>query len=313
MKKRFNAEEVWNVLIEVIAFLSAIVGIVTSFKSWDGYSRIIMVMGILIFALFYEGILNHQRMERWEGAALLARRGHLQTIRMILLRDYLKRHRDEEEQGEIKVKNDFTAEKARFNFIIGERKGGASDIKYKHLLDVKRRFKKRVGVYPWIFGDDDAEPTNCKITIDEKEFLVPSHRMNVSFSDYPVNDGIYAINGGTIDLDGGRSKEIGISYVRENAYKWDRQEVFVIYPQCFAWKCKKADFKVIYEDMPECEVSVCVTEVVCTMGAAKLKNARLLLRETTEDGKMYYCLKNIKIDADNVYILEISHMNAINP
>lgn len=309
MRKEYDTESLKNTM-GVILMLIGDIGVVSDMvQKESSISGLTIATGLFFAGFFWQIYVNQQQVQRWRGLSLLAKRGHIQTLRMILLRDYLKKHPDEEKQGDVTVTNDFVAEKAEFNFMVGKNHDGCSDITYKHKFIVKRKWKKKAKCCLWIFGDDDVKPYDCTLSVDHVKTDSPIQKVNGSFADYPINDGIYAVKVGRLDFSEGNKKLIELSYKRERGYKWERDEVFVIYPQCFARECERADFTVEYCQNVQTRLSVCLTEVVCMVGSARLENEQLLIKEDAMNGKKRFFINNIHINANNVYILKISHLD----
>lgn len=323
---RNNWDSLKKMLSSIIGILGAILTVVNTVKifSSTNISNInvfitIMSSFLLIVALIGLSYSNVRLNQRWKGLILLAHRGHIHTIRMILMRDYHKSHNEDETiLSDITKTNDFTAESAVFSFSVTKSKNGISDVLYSHSFSLKSKHKGEKLFYPWIFGDNNAKPQECfvKIGVDgEKRVLTPCPVRN-PYVDYPVNEGIYTVGCNLGNMEKGQNKDIIFTYKRFKAYEWSRDELFVIYPKCFAKTINYASFKVEFYDNVSEKVGIRLTELYCNGRKAK----EIILSNFTEpkiveDGekrKTIYIAENIKINENNVYIITITDPNRYN-
>lgn len=310
----------WSIIIGILGAVLTLVNIIKLFTDTTMQNinifYIVISTVLLIVALVGLSYSNVRLNQKWKGLILLAHRGHIHTIRMILMRDYQKNHnKDEAISNDIIKANDFSAESASFSFLVSKQKNGLSDVEYVHSFTFKSKHNGEKLFYPWIFGENNAKPQECYIKIGihgEKRILTPYPVKN-PYVDYPVNEGIYTVGCSIGHMKKKQCQDIIFSYKRMKSYDWTRDEMFVIYPKCFSKRVNFANFKLEFEDDVSEKLGIRLTELYCDGRKAKeiiLSNFdEPKIVNDRDKRKTVYIADNIKINTSNVYIITISAPN----
>lgn len=98
-KNQDNLKKTGSVFIGLLSIVSTIVSLRISLYGDDlpmGYNILLIIIALLLFFWFISVYSNAKLKNRWNGLVLLAHRGHVQTIRMILMRNYQFEHSENE-------------------------------------------------------------------------------------------------------------------------------------------------------------------------------------------------------------------------
>lgn len=287
-------------VLGLCADMTAIVGLLLGAQQKGLCFWIILFVLIIVLVYLISGICSY--VSFGELLMQVARRGHLHTLRMILLAE---EYRQKEGKPLIKGKS------ATFSFHVEPRDtSGKSTIKYEHTFCVKRKTSHKVNCRSWIFGDENIPPTNCRIQVDE-------HRpeqgdltsVGVQSTECADHNGIYQLQW---EIPGGVRNEnidLKIYYERRKAFGWDRNELFVIYPKSLIEGIKIADFKVYIaaEDIDKV-ARIGLLRLPISGNQDSSKESHFVSTQSLQD-MPYYLLKDVSISKDNVYLITVYRTN----
>lgn len=225
----------------------------------------------------------------------LSARGHLHSMRMVLLVDKERK----------KEKQQLKADHADFNFEIGSREGDRSSMVYNHRFYV---WKKKFGAITspaWIFGDMDIKPEDAEYTIRGSTWKKTKPRIeDIAYNEVSAHNGIYKFEW-NFDSDAQRNKvEVDLRYVRKAAFPWNRNHILIIYPDCYFKDIKEASFSVMvgHNEIEQIE-GVNITEI---NGARIPRDTRNMDKSILENGG--YTFKTgeyIEVHKGSVYIITV--------
>lgn len=253
---------------------------------------------LLFFGIFYLSYKNTRLVNKWNGLAMLANRGHIHTVEMILMMHY----QFYLNKNDIMVqKNNFKIKSADFYFDISKRNGNISDVHHRNCFVPGSRIKKETYLNFWIFGEGDSKPSECYIEGNKRIVLKP-YAVNNLFFNYPKNENIFSIE---CNMDAIKDDtKITFSYMRYQSYDWSKGGTFIIYPKCFASKIKKASFNVEFEGNLLNQINIRFTELFC--GGRKPKANEIAIEKyEIESNRTIYKTKRIKVNVNNVYVIKI--------
>lgn len=306
-KNRDNLRNASNVFIGLLSIISTIISLRISLCGDDlsnGYMILLILIFLLLLVWFISVYSNVKLKNRWNGLILLAHRGHIQTIRMILMRDYQFKHLENEAiSNGINKTNDFCMKKADFSFEVSKRdKDKKSDIHYFHRFIFGAKVKGNNVFNPWMFGENKNKPENCYVKIDknnDENIILYPYAVKNLYIDYPVEESIYAVECSLDSIE--KNEEILFSYIRRQSYGWSNYSTFVIYPKCYAYKIKKARFICKFQDDVTERISIRLTELYCNgRGVKEIINREIIT-----------VYKTSEIKSDNIYIIRINEVDNV--
>lgn len=236
---------------------------------------------------------------------LVAQRGHLHTLRMLLL-----------------VRNDRKSERKRLydgsaNFTFHLKKkndNGKSTVTYHHTFEAKRKNQKKIRFSTWLFGDENIAPKIEDIRINEQS-LNNKNAQSVGgtiCSEFPSHDGIYVfewvVTKENIDQkmqDNGKDL-FELKYSREDAFTWNRDDVLIIHPRSFMDGIKSANISV-FADPEDSRAILEVTITELSQGLHPKINGPYQMKKQVDKNAMsfYSTLGELKINEKNVYVVTI--------
>lgn len=261
-----------NDLVSSTTFLGSVIGIVANLitigaasgvvvsgifpkdKNWIFY--LLIVVSLLV--LFYFLRTMKSEICFFNLLMLVAQRGHLHTLRMLLL---VRNDRKNEQRYLYNGNADFT-------FYL-EKKGdnGKSTVTYHHTFQAKRRVKKPFFFSTWLFGDEGIPPE------------IEDSRINTQFSSnggaLPVNiylpkfaghDGIYKFEwivkkeDNEQKLQRSNRIQFDLKYSRKEAFTWDKDDILMIHPLSFIKGIKRANISIFIDS----EDSTAISEITIT-------------------------------------------------
>lgn len=236
---------------------------------------------------------------------LVAQRGHLHTLRMLLLvRNDRKNERKHLYDGS-----------ANFTFHLKKKNDtGKSTVTYHHTFEAKRKNQKKFRFSTWLFGDENIPPKIEDIRINEQS-LNNKNAESVGgaiCSEFPNHDGIYVfewvVTKENINQKLQNSGKIlfELKYSRENAFTWDRDDVLVIHPRSFMDGIESANISVFADpDDSDAILEVTITEL--SQGLHPKINGPYPMKKQEDKGAMsfYSTLGELKINEKNVYVISI--------
>lgn len=301
-KARFLSfcENINKSFIVIIGILSEAITIVQLFLSDS--NKVILVINLILFvAIVVCYSIVEKRAKLSLGLVLLAQDGHIHTTRMLILKDNIQKIKETESMYK---QNDFFADNVNFSFYIRNKINYVSDLVYQHRFTLNPIKKGEKIFTPWFFGEEEATPIECSYRTDGKEWnnLIPSTVVPESL-DYAANEGIYTTAIPLGYMNKKDKKDIEFKYERAKAFRWDRPEIFVIWPKCYANKMDKANFSIVFDEKVERVVSI--VEYVCH-GKKPTKRTKAILKYSYIDGETRYTQNNLAIDPENVYVIYIT-------
>ncbi len=302
-------------LITILGIVSTIYSAVLTFNC-NGLSKekaisyivIVIVLLIILVKLIYSNI---KLKNKWNGLILLAHRGHIHTIRMILMRDYQYTHLEGEVTSNgINRTNNFCVETAEFSFSVSEQENRVSNVQYMHKFKLKSKIKHNSIFNPWVFGENGSKPKDCYVQIGKNKMVLVPYAVKNLFVNYPVEESIYAVECGLGNniADTTPDDTITFSYKRDKCYDWLKGGTFVVYPKCYANKINKASFKCEFKDKVSYKLSIRLTELSISGSKPKeivLPNFMECIEREKGQEKFVYKTEKIKINVDNIYIIKI--------
>lgn len=256
--------------------------------------------------LCYLVCTNKRLIYKWNSLVMLANRGHIHTIEMILMLYAHIFHNEEAVKLNNRCQeNNFNVESAEFSFLVSRQVGNVSDVIYSDNF-VPNFSKREVFLNFWIFGENNIKPENCCIERGKNENmdrinLTPRAVNNLCY-EYYKDENIYAVecNLGKIET----NKEIVFSYMRQQSYDWSKGGTFIIYPKCFVNKMEHITFKVEFQDNTLGKMSVEFIELYCD--GSKPREVKISFKEKEMEGRYrtVYVTQPIKVNINNVYIIK---------
>ena len=293
--------------VEIIAFASAFVPLLQHLGEKSiGYIAVSIVL-FVFYLIYHVKIKTNEKTSR--GLALLAEEGHIHTTRMLILRDYYENDKKRIAKKDIRKQNSFLAQNVKFSFIINKPQNNISDIQYYHSFDFLSLRNGMQTFAPWFFGEDGAPPKDCARRIGKQKWLtVNAERVEEENScDYSVNEGIYSAPISLGKMLKGENVCVEFKYKRKAAFQWTREEIFVIWPKCFAKKMEKASFSICFDG--DVTRVVNIVEYVCYGTDPKKSDKIQFERSVKKVGNgtvTEYYINDLDIDVNNVYIIYIS-------
>lgn len=296
----------------ILGIVSSLITIIDHFSKGPNLFRLSINLLILI-PLTCSYLKLQKKKKLSSGLTLLAKDGHIHTTRTLILRDNFKElAKTEHHYDDITKQNDFHAQNVTFSFHVSSKNNGISDLVYHHRFTFAPLHKGEQIFAPWFFGEDEAIPIACQAKINDQSWLnvVPTPIVS-SQLDYAANEGIYtaAVPLGQMQKD--ECKTLEFQYTREATFRWNRKEILVIWPKCFAKELKKANFSVTFED--NASMSIDIYEYVCH-GKKPLKRAKACLQKlptpnaNTNNAVVEYRIEDLHIDEDNVYVIYLTNI-----
>lgn len=232
---------------------------------------------------------------------LVAQRGHLHTLRMILLVCNDKPH----------GKKYLYSGSASFAFELMGKTNKKSTVKYSHTFEGKRSIQKKFAFSTWLFGDEGIAPTDVDIRIDtQSQDSENVHSVGISCLEHPYHDGIYKFDWEIPHGERNCKTKLELNYQRKDAFTWDMDDIFVIYPKSFMNGIKTASFSVFVDPKDDGTISsVDYTELVCGLQSCA-KDPVKMQKQKDKNGKCFYSTKGeLKINEENLYIITV-HLNS---
>lgn len=234
----------WEFFCAFVGVVSGVASIILIFVEDKNikYTTVLVALCVTsLTALSYLTLRTHHLKSKLSCLKLLSKDGHIHTARMVVLRENFNSLTD----IDIKKQNLACAKKAEFSWLIEESKNGESNVIYLHKFDfVKKRAifsPSKLRFVPWFFGENDNPPLECKYNINNTGYknVNASPVITDGSRDYAANEGIYKMTVPICKLFRKKGQQIEISYSRKNAFLWNRDEIFVIWPKCFFSTAKK--------------------------------------------------------------------------
>lgn len=252
---------------------------------------IIIGLSLIVFSVYFLCAISD-----WSFYTALAERGHLHTLRMVLLlqQDYTRKS--------IPLKG----ESAEFCYNVEKSCNGVSNVQYKHHISAIRRSSKRGAYSTWIFGDELVKPSALKTSLDgNPQPRVHPILVETPYKGHPDHNGLYRFQW---DIPKGkRNDSIGmdICYTRVNAYKWDQDTVFIIYPKSFVSSIKTGTFSITCDAQDAVNILFIELHEIHSGFLSQQSKPQPLHRE--QDGKRvtFSTDKNIPIQSNSVYALAV--------
>ena len=301
-------ETLLDTLPIILGIISAIITIVQfcfgQHKAW------LIINLFLLFSLVSSNYIIQRKSKIASGLTLLAKDGHIHTTRMLILHDnYEKIAKHHNNYENITKQNDFYAQSVCFSFHIKKRnKDGLSTQVYQHHFSFLPLHNGEKIFAPWFFGEDEAVPTDCSVQINQQNWQPAIPKPVVEGThDYSVNEGIYTASIPLGLMKRPNHKDVCFKYVRNNSFRWDREEIFVIWPKCYAKKMEKASFSVSFDE--DVQKVVQIIEYVCH-GRRPEKKIKAYLEKQhfilESNAAAQYCVTDLDINPDNVYVIYIT-------
>lgn len=225
----------------------------------------------------------------------LSARGHLHSMRMVLLVD---KERENEAQH-------LKAEQADFNFEITPCKAERSSVIYDHNFKVRKKYPGAVNVPTWIFGDMDIKPEEAQYTIRGSTWKDSEPQSeDIKYNEVQEHNGIYKFEW-KFDSETPKSKiDADLRYVRKNAFPWNRNHILIIYPDSFFKDIKEMAFSVKVDAGDISRVQY--VSVIEINGTRAPRDAITLDKSNLEGGG--YIFKTgeyIKVHKGSIYIITV--------
>lgn len=252
---------------------------------------IIIGLSLIAFSVYFLCAISN-----WSFYTALAERGHLHTLRMVLLlqQDYKRKV--------IPLKG----ESAEFRYNVEKSCNGISNVQYKHYISAIRRFSKRGAYSTWIFGDELVKPSALKTSLDgNPQPRVFPILVETPYKGHPDHNGLYWFQW---DIpEGKRNDSIGmdICYTRENAYKWNQDTVFIIYPKSFVSSIKTGTFSITCDAQDAINIAFIELHEIHSGFLSQQSEPQLLQREEYGGKVTFSTDKNIPIQSNSVYALAV--------
>lgn len=291
-------------LLSIVASVATLFQVATMSQSNNSNETIYILYGVVTLVLLITMInyilLYHRLKQKTDFIMLLAREGHIHTVRMILMRDKFQIHTQA-----------ISGKSADFHFIISPSDDGASDVIFRHNFAVKFRAGKEVCFEPWVFGENDAPPEQCHVILQDGFGSAIAGKLNATpeplekdYKDYSVNNGIYSLSWNIGTKPDVRTRQLQLSYTRKHSYLWDRDEIFVIYPQSFMPGIKQALFSIRFEEALFEIEHITIEELKGRRSKPRPALTKSLISKTYES-------KPFRVSQDAVYIVTIHHANSV--
>lgn len=286
--------------IYVLGIISPIITIIQLILT-DFNIALFVTNCILILLCTIAAIVIKRKEKLSLGLVLLAQDGHIHTTRMLILRDNFDTIKRVET---ISDKNDFKSKDTTFSFHIKKANAGTSDVVYNHSFSFLPLKSGEKIFEPWFFGEDESSPKNCLYKIDNSNWQPTLAKPIIEgCHDYAANEGIYSATIPLGYLNKSDSRSVEFHYERSGSFRWDREEIFVIWPQCFTKMITNANFRVSFDD--NANKVVTIIEYVCH-GPNPRKCAKANLTPTIKETESIYTINSLKINPDNVYVIYIT-------
>ena len=307
-----------NDLVSSTAFLNSMIGIVanlvtigTAFgivvsgilpkeKNWILY--LLIVVSLLV--LFYCLRTMKSEICFFNLLMLVAQRGHLHTLRMLLL----VRNDRKNEQRYLYNGN------ADFAFYL-EKKGdnGKSTVTYHHTFQAKSKAKKTFFFSTWLFGDEGIPPVIEDSRINT-QFLSNGGALpvNIYLPMFASHDGVYKFDWIVKKEDNEqklqRSNRIrfDLKYSRKEAFTWDKDDILMIHPLSFIKGIKRANISIFVNS----EDSKAISEITITelsQGLRPTIKGPHKMNKQADKGEMsfYSSQGELEINETSAYVITI--------
>lgn len=295
-------------VVEIVGLIAGILAIEEAF-SLTHYNAKVLVCIAVIVLMFIALIIENNNLERKLAfIRLLVRDRHIHTARMITLRDNYSKLTD----IDIKKENRFDAISADFIFRVFSSRDGKSSVEYNHKFCLKSKLivgRRKERFVPWFFGENECPPVDCQYRFGETtNLMMPINAKPVvsgEAQDYAVNEGVFKMVLPESKMTGGDEKYAEIKYTRRDAFSWSRDEMFVIWPECFFQRVDDGGCSITIEF--EDEVVKDLVIYISEYKHNKVINNKYQLEKNCNDlGKVVYKKDNLTFSPKSVYIISIT-------
>lgn len=128
-----------------------------------------------------------------------------------------------------------------------------SDVEYdfKFKLTWYARFRDRLPLVSWIFGDNGKQPQQFRYYYSRRTqandiIASPQPYKNSSFS-YSPNQGLYVVSHDVCPASAGVNRIFGFHYYKQGCSGWDFDDDFTVYPTAITGSVRRATFRVELE------------------------------------------------------------------
>lgn len=290
-----------KLIVKITLTLIDVIGIGIFLGSGEKSTSYWPILALLLVAFIILALKLISEISLLNLLMLVAQRGHLHTLRMILL-----------------ICNDKPHEKkylyngsASFAFELVGKTNKKSTVKYSHTFEGKRSTQRKFAFSTWLFGDEGIAPTDVDIRVDtQSQDSENVYSVGVSCLEDPYHDGIYKFDWEIPHGERNCKTKLELNYQRKDAFVWNKDDIFVIYPKGFMKGIKTASFSVFVDPKDDGAISsVDYTELVCGL-QSRAKDSVKMRKQKDKDGKCFYSTKGeLEINEENLYIITV-HLNS---
>ncbi|MEE0708940.1 MAG: hypothetical protein UCO57_09205 [Gemmiger sp.] len=259
------------------------------------FFEIVLVLVFLLMVLLYDFVKSLSYISRLNLLYQLSARGHLHSMRMVLLVDKMRE----------KEKTLLKADWAKFTFEIGPREGGVSSVRYKHKFWVRKMYPGAISVPAWIFTDMEVKPREIEYAVRGTDGgKTEPQAVKIKKNEFALHDGICKFEwefGAELYKN---DADADLQYTRSAVFPWDRNHTFIIYPDCFFKNIKEVSFSVKAGEAESQYISsVEVTEINGAIIPLYYKSIKTPLDEKNE--RIYKTGECVKVHKGSVYIITV--------
>lgn len=303
-----NSTTFFSSVISIVANLIAIgaacglfvSGFIPKDKNWAFY----LVITFCVLILFNSLRAMKSEICFFNLLMLVAQRGHLHTLRMLLL---VRNDRKNEQRYLYNGNADFTF------WLKKKGDNGKSTVTYYHTFQATRKVKKTFCFSTWLFGDESIPPKIEDARINAQSLNSGGVQpVDIYLPKFANHDGIYKFEwivkreDSTQKPQRSNRIQFDLKYSREEAFTWDKDDILMIHPLSFMKGINRANISVFADS----EDSKAISEITITelsQGLRPTTKGPYKMKKNTDKGEMsfYSSQGELEINEKSAYVIEI--------